>query len=385
MPVLLPALLGVGALQGGGLSMSTALYDLPVSNHGARVRLILYKKGIEAAVPIVSPMELGGLRSAEYLALNPQGKMPMLVDEGLNIFETDAICRHVLDKFSDSGPSFMPSSLAARTRSEILCRVHDAYIGPIQGCMYKPEPPFGRFVTRAEALVELRTQLQVVEELADAEGPYLTGSEFSLADATLFPTMVFVTQMLPKFDEQLVAPIDAPPTAPRDAAAGALGVKLLAWWTHCTTKDEECMRVLDEIMGGLEAWESRGRWDTIYGAGDRDLAPATLFDKILSGDIPADVVYEDDSALAFRDIAPVAPTHILVIPKVRQGLTRLGVAGSEQRAVLGHLMQVAAAVAKQEGLDDFRVVCNSGEGACQSVFHLHLHVLGGRPLKWPPG
>ena len=134
----------------------TTLYDLPVSNHGARVRLVLYKKGLESAVKIVSPQELGGLRSDEYLALSPQGKMPLLVDDdGTSVWESDAICRHLLDKHADAGPSLWPSTLASRTAAEVICRHHDAYLGPIQGCLYKPVPPFGRFGTRAAALREL--------------------------------------------------------------------------------------------------------------------------------------------------------------------------------------------------------------------------------------
>ena len=134
----------------------TTLYDLPVSNHGARVRLVLYKKGLESAVKIVSPQELGGLRSDEYLALSPQGKMPLLVEvDGTSVWESDAICRHLLDKHADAGPSLWPSTLASRTAAEVICRHHDAYLGPIQGCLYKPVPPFGRFGTRAAALREL--------------------------------------------------------------------------------------------------------------------------------------------------------------------------------------------------------------------------------------
>ena len=134
----------------------TTLYDLPVSNHGARVRLVLYKKGLEGAVKIVSPQELGGLRSDEYLALSPQGKMPLLVeDDGTSVWESDAICRHLLDKHADAGPSLWPSTLGSRTAAEVICRHHDAYLGPIQGCLYKPVPPFGRFGTRAAALREL--------------------------------------------------------------------------------------------------------------------------------------------------------------------------------------------------------------------------------------
>jgi histidine triad (HIT) family protein len=109
----------------------------------------------------------------------------------------------------------------------------------------------------------------------------------------------------------------------------------------------------------------------------------TIFGKILRGELPADVVYEDDRALAFRDVAPQAPTHVLVIP--RKPIARLSEAEDEDAELLGHLLGVARRVAKQEGLSDFRVVLNDGAGAGQSVFHLHVHVLGGRPLGWPPG
>lgn len=112
----------------------------------------------------------------------------------------------------------------------------------------------------------------------------------------------------------------------------------------------------------------------------------TIFDKILSKEIPADVVYEDDTALAFRDISPQAPVHLLVIPKLRDGLTGLSRAEPRHEAVLGHLMRVCALVASQEGLGDgFRVVVNDGPAGAQSVYHLHLHVLGGRQMGWPPG
>jgi len=367
---------------------STTLYDIPISNHGARVRLILYKKKLEAAVKIVSPGELGGLGSDEYLSLNPQGKMPLLVDDDLTVvWESDAICRHLLDKHSDAaGPSFFPRELSARTRSEMLCRLHDAYIGPIQGCLYRDAAKMPQtFSSRAETIRQLRKQLAVAEDLADGSGPYLTGEEISLADATLFPTMVFVTQMLPKFEEAIVSPDRPTTTEERDAAADALGPKLLAWWAHMTTKDPEGMRVHEEISGGIKSWEKQERWAPLLGAGTRDTDPPTIFDMILKKEIPSDVVFEDEHALAFRDINPVAPTHVLVIPKLRQNLRGLGSATPEHTVILGHLMRVAAIVAEQEGLQDFRVVSNNGEAACQSVFHLHLHVIGGRALTWPPG
>uniref|UniRef100_A0A7S4DAD2 HIT domain-containing protein n=1 Tax=Heterosigma akashiwo TaxID=2829 RepID=A0A7S4DAD2_HETAK len=121
------------------------------------------------------------------------------------------------------------------------------------------------------------------------------------------------------------------------------------------------------------------------GAGLRDDAPATIFDKIIAKEIPADVLYEDDKCLAFRDINPAAPTHFLVIPKQREGLTQLRNATEDHVGLLGHLMLVAGRVAKEQGLEGFRVVVNDGAQGGQEVFHLHLHVLGGRQMSWPPG
>jgi histidine triad (HIT) family protein len=111
----------------------------------------------------------------------------------------------------------------------------------------------------------------------------------------------------------------------------------------------------------------------------------TIFSKIIRREIPADIVYEDDHVLAFRDVAPQAPTHVLVIPK--EPLTDLLDAGPDHTLLLGQLMQAAAHVARALGLAEsgFRVVANVGPDAGQSVDHLHLHVLGGRQLTWPPG
>ena len=110
---------------------------------------------------------------------------------------------------------------------------------------------------------------------------------------------------------------------------------------------------------------------------------STIFGKIIRRELPADIVYEDDLALAFRDINPAAPVHVLVIPK--REIVSVGSLEDDDADLAGHLLNVCRKVAAQEGLDDFRVVSNSGAGAGQSVFHLHLHVLGGRPMSWPPG
>ncbi len=110
---------------------------------------------------------------------------------------------------------------------------------------------------------------------------------------------------------------------------------------------------------------------------------STIFQKIIDKEIPADIVYEDEEALAFRDIQPQAPTHVLVIP--RKPIANVAAMEAGDKELLGHLLWVAGEVARQEGLEDYRLVTNNGEGAGQSVFHLHVHLLGGRALGWPPG
>ena len=109
----------------------------------------------------------------------------------------------------------------------------------------------------------------------------------------------------------------------------------------------------------------------------------TIFSKIIERSIPADIIYEDELSLAFRDVNPQAPTHFLVIPK--KPIEKLSDANEEDQGLLGHLLLVANKVAAQEGLSDFRLNVNNGAGASQTVFHLHIHVLGGRPFSWPPG
>ncbi len=111
----------------------------------------------------------------------------------------------------------------------------------------------------------------------------------------------------------------------------------------------------------------------------------TLFEKIIAREIPADIVYEDDLVLAFNDINPKAPTHVLVIPK--KPIPRIAEAEPEDHQVLGHLLLKAREIAADLGLHEngFRLVINNGKDAGESVPHLHLHILGGRSMAWPPG
>lgn len=113
--------------------------------------------------------------------------------------------------------------------------------------------------------------------------------------------------------------------------------------------------------------------------------PSCLFCRIVDGGVPADVVHETDRVLAFRDIDPKAPTHVLVIPK--RHVASLGAAGDDDGPLLGEVLIVARDVARAEGIADagFRVVANTGDDSGQAVSHLHVHVLGGRALGWPPG
>jgi histidine triad (HIT) family protein len=112
----------------------------------------------------------------------------------------------------------------------------------------------------------------------------------------------------------------------------------------------------------------------------------TIFHKIASGDTQADIVYQDDQVIAFKDTNPQAPTHILLIPR-SDDLESLNDASKSDEAILGHLLFAAAKVANQVGIAEsgYRIVINTGEAAGQSVAYLHVHLLGGRDLSWPPG
>ncbi len=109
----------------------------------------------------------------------------------------------------------------------------------------------------------------------------------------------------------------------------------------------------------------------------------TIFAKIINREIPADIVYEDERCLAFRDVNPQAPVHILVIPKTP--IARLADVEDDQQELLGYLLMILKNIATEQELKDYRVVINNGAGAGQSVFHLHLHLLAGRAFDWPPG
>lgn len=364
------------------------LFDLPVSNNGARCRIILYKKGISRdKVDIVSPATLGGLKSEEYIRLSPLGLMPCLAIQksdnphGISsLVESDTIARYLLSEYPADGPTFLPD----HPRSNQISRWHDMYLDPIQGCLYKPASrlPLGDYPDRKSAIAAYRRNLDVIEgflgeDAGSAASPspaYLCGGEVSLADATLFPSAVFASYMLPKFDEG-GAGAGRPPLPPR----------LTRWFDDLRANDEVFSRVYREIMNTLvTSWEETNRrWDGIWLAGLRDDAPPTIFDKIISGEIPADIVRRDEHVLAFRDINPMAPAHVLVIPRDRNGLTSLRRATAEHTDILGRLLVAAGEIASDGTLgfgDGARIVINDGPDGGQEVNHLHVHVLGGRKM-----
>ena len=115
------------------------------------------------------------------------------------------------------------------------------------------------------------------------------------------------------------------------------------------------------------------------------MSEPTIFKRIMDGEIPANVVYEDKQCLAFHDVAPQAPVHILIIPK--KEIASINDLSAEDEQLVGHLFLVIQQIAREQGLAEngYRVICNCGEGGGQTVFHLHYHLMGGRNLKWPPG
>ena len=225
------------------------LYDVPVSNNGARNRLIVYWKDLEDQFIITNPSEVGGIKSEEYLAMNPQGKMPLLVTaDGLALPESEVISQYICHAFAEnSGPELIPEDPETRAICALATRIHDLYVVPIQGCMYRA----GYDVkTWADQLAEVVKQLDVIEGVMNlrTDGPFVGGREPSTADAALFPTYVFIEYILPKHFGW------------KDVWAGR---PTTAKWFEAMKLDTCGARVYGEVRGGLEAWEENGRWDTV--------------------------------------------------------------------------------------------------------------------------
>merc|ERR1711934_1203221 len=140
-----------------------------------------------------------------------------------------------------------------------------------------------------------------------------------------------------------------------------------------------------ELNSTKEHCSGRMASDEVAKAQKAEITPEpTIFSKIIDKSIPADILFEDDKCLAFSDVSPQAPTHFLVIPK--KIIPMISQADDSDEALLGHLLMVAKQVADKKGLDNgYRMVINNGKDGAQSVYHLHIHVMGGRQMNWPPG
>lgn len=195
-------------------------------------------------------MDLGGFKSEAYRKISPQGKVPALairshVDanadtdarNSLTVAESDTVARYLLKTYAAYGPSFQPDL----PLSNEIARFHDMYLTTIQGCLYKASPPFGTFGNRKKALQEYSDQLYVISDnfMKNEQGRYLCGEEVSLADATLFPSIVFAAHMFPKFDDghdddALFSRAPIPP-------------KVDAWFRRMVDTDSAFQKVYNEV------------------------------------------------------------------------------------------------------------------------------------------
>lgn len=234
------------------LAGSAKLYDIPVSNNGARCRIAIYAKGLEDKIDIVPPSELGGIKSEEYMALNPKGKMPLLITEdGIALWESEVILQFLLDKYAQHGPSFTLETPEERALCALSTKIFDTYMQPIQGCLYRV----------AESAEQRASELKVIDENLHTLEDYCSGGEYfcgdspSSADMSLFPSFVFFEFMLERHFDWKDWGYDKP--------------KLKSWYEHLKSSggDENeftkhTRRVYDEIFQALEAWEEGGRWET---------------------------------------------------------------------------------------------------------------------------
>ena len=241
------------------MSAKPMYIGVPYGNNPARVRMLLYHKGIEADFELKTPADYGGLTAEPYRAINPQGKMPvLLLGSGRALYEARVITGYILDAYAERGPSMIPPTAEMRALAQQIIAVHDLYIASPnssdasvtsnQGCAYKPIEQIDA-PTRALKLAEVVKQLGVLEGLV--VGPYAVGDEPSEADVTLYPTLGVLLPYL--FERAFGWPC---------LLSAAEHPKLSAWLAT-VEQLPAAVRVKEEMLPGLHGWESSGRFDPI--------------------------------------------------------------------------------------------------------------------------
>jgi len=243
----------------GATATKPTLIGVPYGNNPSRARMLIYHKGIEAEFDLKTPADYGGLAADAYRALNPQGKMPvLLLGSGEALYEARVITGYILDAYAGTGPSMIPTSAKLRARAQQIIAVHDLYIASPnslhpsvtsnQGCAYKSVEQVDA-PNRSRKLSEVATQLEVLEGLII--GPYAVGDEPTEADMTLYPTLGV---LLPYLVDRvfgwpcLLSSADHP--------------KLSAWLAT-VEQLPAALRIKQEMLPGLHEWESSGRFDPI--------------------------------------------------------------------------------------------------------------------------
>ncbi|KAL1520148.1 hypothetical protein AB1Y20_023619 [Prymnesium parvum] len=246
-------------MASGGVARPTLL-SVDVGNNPARCRMLIYHKGLEAEVDIKSPADYGGTASKEYRALNPQGKIPvLLLPSGDAFFEARVINGYLNDKFASVGPAVGASTPEDRALASLINQVHDLYLASPnssdpavtanQGALYKSVEQIDA-ASRAAKLAEIDKQLDVLEKLV--KGPYAAGESLTEADFALYPTLsCFIAWLLPTVFGW-ANPMDDESRRP----------KLKAWLATVGALPA-AQRVKAEVMAGLESWKASGRLDPI--------------------------------------------------------------------------------------------------------------------------
>jgi len=249
------------SLQAVAGTKKPILVTVPVGNNPARVRFLIYHKGLEDTIDIRTPGDWGGLSSPEYRAINPQGKIPAFIfPSGETLFEAKVIMGYLLDAYGDSGPPIGANTAELRAKSALLVQVHDLYIASpnssnpqvtaTQGAMYKAVDVIDG-PSRAAKFAEIWKQLGVIEALLDDKGPYACGAALTEADLTLWPTLSsFLAVMLPVYG--WVNPMDDADNFPK-----------VKRWHDAIALLPAAQKVKSEVDAALEGWKEAKKFDPI--------------------------------------------------------------------------------------------------------------------------